>query len=68
MKNIYSYLQATPTPNLYDYCCNYIESAHTGEGEMTANEKIYNLCVDYITGVKLSKNNHQYLNKLFILY
>ena len=34
--------------NLFDLCCGYIENSHTIEGEMIANEKIYNYCADYI--------------------
>lgn len=67
MKNMFAYLTTSPTPNLYDYCCDYIESAHTGQGEMTANEIIYNLCVDYINGGYISDKNKQYLKEIFAI-
>ncbi len=70
MSNQFRYLQSTPTPNCFDWCCNYIEDAHSTDGEMRANEKIYNLCVDYINGGITEKgriflNNHFGLNNLF---
>lgn len=33
---------------LLDLCHDYIQSAHDQSGEMTANQKIYNYCVEYI--------------------
>jgi len=51
--------------NLFDYCCDYIESAHLPSGEMAANEKTYNLCVDYINDpIGMSENKKQLLKQL----
>lgn len=36
--------------NLFDLCCDYIESSHNADGLMVAKEKIYNDCVDYVNG------------------
>ena len=35
---------------LFDLCCDYIEHSHSLDGQMTANNTIYNLCADYANG------------------
>ncbi len=64
MKNMFAYLSASPMPNLYDYCCDYIENANLPSGAMAANEKTYNICVEYING-DISDNKREYLKNQF---
>jgi hypothetical protein len=61
---MFKYLQCTPTANLYDLCCDYIETANTLEGLPKANEKIYNLCADYING-GITEKGRIFLNQHF---
>lgn len=35
---------------LYDLCYNYIENCNYQSFSLNSNEKIYNLCVEYIFG------------------
>ena len=64
MRNLFYYLQSRPAPNFHDMCCDYIEDAHTQDGEMRANEKTYNFCVDYINGC-ISEAGKEYLKNEF---
>lgn len=50
--------------NLFELCNSYIERCNTLEGINNANEKIYNLCADYL----LSKNAPKKLESLLIVF
>lgn len=55
--------------NLFDLCCNYIENSHSLDGQMIANEKIYNYCVEYInTGCTTPQHIVNTLRKQFSKY
>ena len=58
------------TESLFDLCCDYLEHSHTGDGQMTANKTIYNLCADYANGgpSEMSKNSLEQLRNYFSKY
>lgn len=64
MNNEFKHLPET-SANLFDCCRDYIDSANTAEGQKTANEKIYNLCADYLFSDKITRNKRQHLMEFF---
>jgi hypothetical protein len=47
-------------PDLIDYCHDYIE--HFNYDQREANERIYNLCVEYILGSTSDKQRQALVN------
>lgn len=51
--------------SLEDLCHDYIQTAHTQSGEMAANQKIYDYCVEYIYSLSTCpKHIEEYLRNL----
>ena len=54
---------------LFDLCCDYIEHSHSLDGQMTANNTIYNLCADYANGAsEMPKKSIEKLRNYFSKY